>query len=63
MVGEDRGLQWQQQRNVLLKRKYDLPYQELVINTDHAQLFLMSCLIQKVGTERRGQRSQVYRTP
>ncbi|KAJ9614357.1 hypothetical protein H2200_002493 [Cladophialophora chaetospira] len=35
--------------NVLLRRKYGLPYQEVVINTDHAQLFLMSCLIQEVG--------------
>jgi len=28
--------------NVLLKRKYNLPYQKVVINTDHAQLFFMS---------------------
>ena len=37
--------------NVLLSRKYSLPHQEVVINTDHAQLFLMSCLIQEVEPE------------
>ncbi|KAH8690556.1 alpha-methylacyl-CoA racemase [Talaromyces proteolyticus] len=35
--------------NVLLSRKYGLTHQEVVINTDHAQLFLMSCLIQEVN--------------
>jgi crotonobetainyl-CoA:carnitine CoA-transferase CaiB-like acyl-CoA transferase len=35
--------------NVLLGRKYGLPAQEVVINTDHAQLFLMSCLIAEVN--------------
>ncbi|KAJ3564761.1 hypothetical protein NP233_g8079 [Leucocoprinus birnbaumii] len=28
--------------NVLLKKKYDIPYQSIHIDTDHAQLFLMS---------------------
>jgi hypothetical protein len=31
--------------NVLLKRKYGLPPQEAVIDTDHAQLFFMSILL------------------
>jgi CoA-transferase family III len=34
--------------NVLLRRKYGLEHQEVIINTDHAQLFLMSCIIQEV---------------
>ncbi|KAF2273427.1 alpha-methylacyl-CoA racemase [Westerdykella ornata] len=31
--------------NVLVKRKYGVVAQEAVINTDHAQLFIMSCLL------------------
>ncbi|TFK32685.1 CoA-transferase family III domain-containing protein [Crucibulum laeve] len=31
--------------NVLLKRKYGIPYQRIIINTDHAQLFIMSALL------------------
>ncbi|KAL6705948.1 hypothetical protein ACN47E_006227 [Coniothyrium glycines] len=34
--------------NVLLKRKYNLPPQEAVINTDHAQLFFMSVLLNTI---------------
>ncbi|KAK0498769.1 CoA-transferase family III domain-containing protein [Armillaria luteobubalina] len=30
--------------NVLLKRKYGIPYQKIVIDTDHAQLYFMSPL-------------------
>ncbi|KAH9477353.1 Acetyl-coenzyme A transferase nodX [Psilocybe cubensis] len=31
--------------NVLLKKKYGLEYQKVIINTDHAQLFIMSILL------------------
>ncbi|KAK0223857.1 CoA-transferase family III domain-containing protein [Armillaria fumosa] len=31
--------------NVLLKRKYGIPYQKIVIDTDHAQLYFMSPLL------------------
>ncbi|PPQ87052.1 hypothetical protein CVT25_000024 [Psilocybe cyanescens] len=31
--------------NVLLKKKYGLNYQKIVINTDHAQLFIMSVFL------------------
>ncbi|KAJ4366163.1 hypothetical protein N0V83_007798 [Neocucurbitaria cava] len=37
--------------NVLLKRKYGLQPQEVVINTDHAQLFFMSILLNKIDPE------------
>ncbi|TFK34340.1 CoA-transferase family III domain-containing protein [Crucibulum laeve] len=31
--------------NVLLKKKYGIPYQSISINTDHAQLFFMSIML------------------
>ncbi|KAF8970327.1 CoA-transferase family III domain-containing protein [Flammula alnicola] len=31
--------------NVLLKKKYGVDYQKIVINTDHAQLFIMSAIL------------------
>lgn len=34
--------------NVLLNRKYNLPPQEVTINTDHAQLFLMSFFLLEI---------------
>ncbi|KAJ4407799.1 hypothetical protein N0V91_003769 [Didymella pomorum] len=37
--------------NVLLSRKYGLPAQEAVINTDHAQLFFMSVLLNTIDPD------------
>ncbi|KAH8728284.1 CoA-transferase family III domain-containing protein [Phaeosphaeriaceae sp. PMI808] len=37
--------------NALLKRKYGLEPQEAVINTDHAQLFIMSILLNTIDPE------------
>jgi crotonobetainyl-CoA:carnitine CoA-transferase CaiB-like acyl-CoA transferase len=37
--------------NALLRAKYDLEAQDIVINTDHAQLFIMSSLLTSVITE------------
>ena len=35
--------------NALLKSKYDLDAQEIIINTDHAQLFIVSCLLTSIN--------------
>lgn len=37
---------------LLLKRKYDFTPQEVTINTDHAQLFLMSFFLLEINPER-----------
>ncbi|KAK5045785.1 hypothetical protein LTR84_008878 [Exophiala bonariae] len=37
--------------NVLLGRKYDEPPKEVVINTDHAQLFFMSSLVLEINPD------------
>ncbi|RFU25914.1 hypothetical protein B7463_g10423, partial [Scytalidium lignicola] len=37
--------------NLLLERKYGIPAQEVVIDTDHAQLFLMSIFLLQVNPE------------
>lgn len=36
--------------NALLQRKYDIEPQEVVINIDHAQLFIVSCLLTQIHT-------------
>lgn len=34
--------------NALLRVKYDIPPQEVVVNVDHAQLFVISCLLTEI---------------
>jgi hypothetical protein len=37
--------------NALLSSKYSLPPQEIIINTDHAQLFIISCLLTSITVD------------
>lgn len=49
--------------NVLLKRKYNVNPQEVVVNTDHAELYIMSALLYSVDPENHALNTAKASTP